>query len=79
MRMQIRICTEADCLLAHLTVMDAEFHGKTPSLHHVKQRLKFVLTKWIVTANNPAVTVEKTKRYLRHISVHRWDSLGHQS
>ncbi len=48
MRMQIRICTEADYLLAHLTVMDAEFHGKTPSLHHVKQRLKFVLTKWIV-------------------------------
>ena len=49
MRAQLKICTEADYLQAHLTVI--ETRGKSPTLHNVNQRVTSLLKKWILAAN----------------------------
>jgi hypothetical protein len=51
LRAQLKICTEADYLQAHLTVIEGESRDKNLSLHNVKQRVKSVLKKWILGAN----------------------------
>jgi hypothetical protein len=56
MRMQARICTEADYLRAHLTVIEGESHGKAPALHDLKRRVTSILKRWIPIQSDRAST-----------------------
>ena len=47
MRSQARICTEADYLRAHLTVIAEETQGNTPAFHNLKRRITSILKRWI--------------------------------
>ncbi len=51
MRTKLKICTEADYLQAHLTVIGGKSRGRNLTLHNVKQRVTSVLKKWILAAN----------------------------
>ena len=50
MRTKLRICTEADYLQAHLTVIEGESRRRNPALHNVKQWVTSILKKWILAA-----------------------------
>lgn len=50
MRTQLRICTEADYLQAHLTVIEAESRNRGPAWRILEQRVASVLKKWILGA-----------------------------
>ena len=50
MRTKLRICTEADYLQAHLTVIEGESRGRNLTLHNVRQCVASVLKKWILAA-----------------------------
>ena len=39
----MKICTEADYLRAHLTVIEGESRGRNPTLYNVKQRVTSVV------------------------------------
>jgi hypothetical protein len=45
--MQARICTEADYLRAHLTVIAEETQSATPPFHNLKRRITSILKRWI--------------------------------
>jgi len=47
----MKICTEADYLQAHLTVIQGESRGRNPTLHNFKQRVRSVLKRWNLAAN----------------------------
>jgi hypothetical protein len=49
-RMQLKICTEADYLQAHLTVIVGESRRRN-AFQNVKQRVTSILKKWIAAAN----------------------------
>ena len=51
MRTQLKICTEADYLQAHLTAIVGESRGRNPAFQNVKQRVTSILKKWIAAAN----------------------------
>jgi hypothetical protein len=51
MRTTLRICTEADYLQAHLTVIVEESRCWNPAFHNLKQRVAWILKKWIAAAN----------------------------
>jgi hypothetical protein len=42
-RAQLKICTEADYLQAHLTVIEGGSRGRNSTLHNVSQRITSVL------------------------------------
>jgi hypothetical protein len=52
LRTKLEICTEADYLQAHLTIIAAESRHKNPALDNLKQRVASILTKWIAAANS---------------------------
>jgi hypothetical protein len=39
----MKICTEQDCLQAHLTLIEVAARGRSPILHRIKQRLTSML------------------------------------
>ena len=47
MRTQLKICTDADYLQAHLTVIEAESPDRSPAWRTLKQRVASVLKKWM--------------------------------
>jgi hypothetical protein len=47
----MKICTEADYLQAHLTVIVRAPRHWNPALHKLKQRITSILKKWIAAAN----------------------------
>ena len=49
----MRICTEADYLQAHLTVIEGESRGMNPIVRTVKQRAFSMLEKWIFSNARP--------------------------
>jgi hypothetical protein len=51
MRTQLKICTEADYLQAHLTVIQGESSGRKLTLHNVNQRATSILMKLLLAAN----------------------------
>lgn len=53
MGMPVKICTEADYLLAHLTAIAPESRITNQTVHHFKTRITSVLKKWIVYAVVP--------------------------
>lgn len=68
MRTQLRICTEADYLQAHLTVIVGESRRRNPAFHNLKQRVTSILKKWITAANgdltarsNPLLRLRATR------------------
>ncbi|HXL23440.1 MAG TPA: hypothetical protein VOA78_13290 [Candidatus Dormibacteraeota bacterium] len=42
-----KICTDADYLQAHLTVIVGESRRRNPALHNIKQRVTSLLKKWL--------------------------------
>jgi hypothetical protein len=52
LRTKLIICTEADYLQAHLTVIEGKSRGSSLTLHHAKQRVTSVLRKWILAVND---------------------------
>lgn len=48
--MKLRICTEADYLQAHLTVLGGGSRGRNPAFLNLKQLVTSVLKKWIMAA-----------------------------
>ncbi len=58
MRTQLKICTEADYLQAHLTVILAESRRRNPAFHNLKKWLTSVLKKWITAAKGPEHKVD---------------------
>jgi len=50
MKTQLKICTEADYLQAHLTVIQGESRGRKLTLHNVK-RATSILMKLLFAAN----------------------------
>ena len=50
MRPKLRICTEADYLKAHLTIIEGKSRGRNLNLYDLKQRATSVLKKWILAA-----------------------------
>jgi len=48
--MKLPICTEADYLQAHLTVLTGGSRGRNPAFFNLKQRLTSILKKWITAA-----------------------------
>jgi hypothetical protein len=49
--MKLQICTEADYLQAHLTVIVGGSRRRNPSFHNLKQLLTSKLKKWIAAAS----------------------------
>jgi hypothetical protein len=47
----LKICTEADYLQAHLTLIEGVSRGRYPTLQKAHQRVTSVLKKWISAAN----------------------------
>jgi len=47
LRTKSEICTEADYLQAHLTVIVAESRHRNPALDNLKQKVTSILKKWI--------------------------------
>ena len=54
--MQARICTEADYLRAHLTVIAEETQATTPPFHNLKWRITSMLKRWISIQSDRAST-----------------------
>jgi hypothetical protein len=52
LRTKLEICTEADYLQAHLTIIAAKSPHRNPALDNLKQRVASILTKWIAAANS---------------------------
>jgi len=50
LRTTLKICTEADYLQAHLTVIVGESRHWNPAFHNLKQRVTSILKKWIAAA-----------------------------
>ena len=50
MRRQLQICSEADYLRAHLTMLDRQPQEKRPGLRNWKGRMRVVLKKWVMAA-----------------------------
>ncbi len=48
--MKLQICTEADYLQAHLTVLARGSRGRNPAFLNLKQLVTSVLKKWITAA-----------------------------
>jgi len=44
-KMRLQICTEADYLRAHLTVIVQGSGGRNPALRDLKRRVRFILKK----------------------------------
>jgi hypothetical protein len=58
---KMKICTEADYLQAHLTVIVGGLHERHTALHNFKQRLASILKKWILaTERRPDRTIDST-------------------
>jgi hypothetical protein len=68
LRTQLKICTEADYLQAHLTVIEGESRRRDPAFHNVKQRVTSILKKWILAANANLTTHSNPLLRLRAIS-----------
>jgi hypothetical protein len=47
LRTQLKICTEADYLQAHITAIAAESRHWDPALYNLKQWVTSILKKWI--------------------------------
>ena len=63
MRTQLIICTEADYLQAHLTVIVGESRRRNPVLHNLKQRVTSILDKLSTAAKaEPKPTDRNTKK-----------------
>ena len=65
----MKICTEADYLQAHLTVIAGESRGHQSTLYIVKQWVTSVLEKWILGANANLTAQSNSLLRLRAISV----------
>jgi hypothetical protein len=48
--MKLRICTEADYLQAHVTVLAGGFRARNPAFLNLKQWVTSILKKWIMAA-----------------------------
>ena len=72
MRTQLKICTEADYLQAHLTVIDGEFRGRSPALRILKQHVTSVVKKWMFEATANLASLFNSLLKLRAIRrIHR--------
>ncbi|MDP9146650.1 MAG: hypothetical protein M3N22_03260 [Acidobacteriota bacterium] len=52
MRTQLKICTDADYLQAHLTLIDGEPRVRKTTWQDMKERVTSVLKRWILAANS---------------------------
>jgi hypothetical protein len=50
-RTQLKICTEADYLQAHLTVIVAESRDRNLALDNLKQKVTSIMMKWITVVS----------------------------
>jgi hypothetical protein len=48
--MRLQICTEADYLRAHLTVIVEGSRSSNPAFRNLKQRVTSILKKWLAAA-----------------------------
>ena len=51
MKRHFKICTDADYLQAHLTVIEGKTRGRNATIHGVKQRVASILKHLILAAN----------------------------
>ncbi len=51
MKTKLKICNEADYLQAHLTAIVGESRHWNPAFHNLKQRVTWILKKWMTAAN----------------------------
>jgi hypothetical protein len=52
MRTQLTICTEADYLQAHLTVIEGDVPVRKTTWRDVKLRIRSIVKRWIFSANS---------------------------
>jgi hypothetical protein len=66
LRTKLKICTEADYLQAHLTIIVGESRYWNPAFHNLKQRVTSILKKWIAAVNGDLTTrIESTAKVSR--------------
>jgi hypothetical protein len=65
--MKLQICTEADYLQAHLTVIVGGSRRRNPSFRNLKQLLTSKLKKWIAAASANS-HFARVRRVLDHLA-----------
>ena len=55
--MKLQICTEADYLRAHITVIEGETRRRKPDLHNLMHQVISILKKWIASAREARAVV----------------------
>ena len=73
MRTQLKICTEADYLQAHLTVIEAESRDRGPGWRTLEQRVAPVLKKWMF---GTTTNLTSFNRLLSLRAISAWAKLG---
>ena len=71
MRTPLKICTEADYLQAHVTVIGGETGDRSPALRILKQHLTSVVKKWMFEATANLTSPFNPLLRLRAISASR--------
>ena len=65
MKTQLKICSEADYLQAHLTFIVSKPRPVNPVFHDFKERVASLLKKWITAANADLTSASMRLRGLR--------------